>query len=185
MAPNAWRGWIGSFADQVYPIYALTNFARAFGVGEALDNASACADGICRAQGPLGQWWWHYSATSGRVVQRYPVYSVHQEAMGPMALLEVARANGRDMTYPILHGLRWILGQNEVGQDMRDLELGVVWRSVRFPGKARMVYQEVANWARAGSEPAAVEGLTILRECRPYELGWLLFAFSEFETAAA
>ena len=46
------RGRIGSFADQVYPIYALSIFAQAFDDRDALRHASACADGICRVQGP-------------------------------------------------------------------------------------------------------------------------------------
>ncbi len=175
---KSWRGRIGSFADQVYPIYALTNFAKAFSVSEALDAATSCANGICHAQGPLGQWWWHYDSATGRVVQRYPVYSVHQEAMAPMALLEVGAASGQNMDHPTLKGLAWIFGENELQQDMRETQHGVVWRCVKFPSRAQMLRQEVANWRKQGNEAAAVSGLTVLRECRPYELGWLLFAFS-------
>ena len=36
---GALRGHLGSFADQVYPIYALSKFGRAFGNGEALKSA--------------------------------------------------------------------------------------------------------------------------------------------------
>src|SRR5271170_7825146 len=72
------RGRIGSFADQVYPIYAMSKFARVFQVQEALAGALECAKAICGAQGESGQWWWLYDARSGRVSSRYPVYSVHQ-----------------------------------------------------------------------------------------------------------
>jgi hypothetical protein len=178
LGPRTWRGRIGSFADQVYPIYALTMFAKAFGVGEALESAIACAGAICNAQGPLGQWWWHYDSSSGRVVQRYPVYSVHQEGMAPMALLAVGEATGRDFGQPIMNGLEWIFGRNELNHDMRDLQVGVVWRSLRFATKARMLQQEIRGWNRPGSEPVNAKDLSVLHECRPYELGWLLYALS-------
>ena len=81
------RGWLGSFADQVYPILAFTRFSEAFKQPEALERALACGLGICRVQGSLGQWWWHYDSRAGRVADMYPVFSVHQEAMAPMALV--------------------------------------------------------------------------------------------------
>jgi hypothetical protein len=167
------RGRVGSFADQVYPILALSAFARTFGDDEAQASARRCARAICAAQGKLGQWWWHFDAPSGRVVQRYPVYSVHQEAMGPMALFEVA---GGGFDGPALKGLEWIDGRNELRQDLRDVHLGVVWRCLRFSGKAAMVGHEARFLMRPSLETVSARSLTVLRECRPYELGWLLYA---------
>ena len=80
------RGRIGSFADQVYPIYGITQFSKAYGHEEAAQRALKCATGICEEQGPNGQWWWHYDAPGGRVTDGYPVFSVHQHAMGPFTL---------------------------------------------------------------------------------------------------
>ena len=71
------RGHIGCFADQIYPIYALAKAAQAFGIVKAATRALDCATILCRLQGPLGQWWWHYDSGMGQVVGRYPVYSVH------------------------------------------------------------------------------------------------------------
>src|SRR5207248_880072 len=92
------RGRIGTFADQVYPIYALTRFAQAFGEAKALACAVDCAEAICRLQGPLGQWWWHYDSRTGRVTSKYPVYSVHQDAMAPLALLPLGEIGARDFS---------------------------------------------------------------------------------------
>src|SRR5262249_44595348 len=102
------RGAVGSFADQVYPIYAFSSFYIAFQNESAWNVASKCARATCASQGPLGQWWWHYDAKSGRVVQHYPVYSVHQHAMGPMALFKAMQTGRSDFTEPILKGLSWI-----------------------------------------------------------------------------
>jgi hypothetical protein len=180
LAPQTWRGRIGSFADQVYPIYAFTAFAEAFGVQEALACARDCADALCRVQGPLGQWWWHYDSTSGRVVQRYPVYSVHQEGMAPMALLALGHATGRSYTDSVTRGLRWIFGRNELGRDMRDARTGLVWRSLRFSSRVRLLQQELRGLGHLGNEGLSVSGLSVLHECRPYELGWLLYALPAY-----
>ena len=99
------RGRIGTFADQVYPIYGLTRFAQAFGEADALQGALDCGDAICRLQGPLGQWWWRYDSRSGRVASQYPVYSVHQDAMAPLALFPLGEVASRDFTEAIFKGL--------------------------------------------------------------------------------
>jgi hypothetical protein len=177
--PRGWlRGRIGSFADQVYPIIALTHFAEAFHEETALAAARACARAICDAQGSLGQWWWHYDAPSGRVVQRYPVYSVHQDGMAPMALLALGRATGQDFVEPVAKGLEWIYGRNELGVDMRDLQNHLIWRAIRFSSRSRLVGQELRWWLQSRVDDETPRGLTVWRECRPYHLGWLLYAFA-------
>src|SRR5215469_5008196 len=45
------RGHVGSFADQVYPIYAFAQFARACGHEEAAERSLRCARAICEEQG--------------------------------------------------------------------------------------------------------------------------------------
>jgi hypothetical protein len=172
------RGHIGSFADQVYPIYALTVFARACGVREAFGAAGKCAEAICRAQGTLGQWWWHYDARAGRVAERYPVYSVHQDGMAPMALFALGDEANFDFTEPIYKGLQWIAGDNEAGYDLRDTDRKVIWRCI-YHGSRREVWRNRLRYlAGAGTAPESSDELKVLLECRPYHLGWLLYAFA-------
>jgi hypothetical protein len=168
------RGRIGSFADQVYPIFAFSKFAEAFECREALDHATSCADLICRSQGPLGQWWWHYDSVTGRVTGKHPVYSVHQEAMGPMALFALGEATGRDFDSFIFTGLDWIAGDNELGMDMRDSASHVIWRCF-YQSKLKAYSNELLNFVGL---PSSSTGLQVRFECRPYELGWLLYAFA-------
>ena len=105
--------------------------------------------------------------------------------MGPMALLEVGRAAAMNFDASVLKGLAWIYGCNELQEDMRDVRLSLVWRCIKFGGKLRLVLREIENWRKGGNEPTSVGGLSVLKECRPYELGWLLFAFSEYRASAA
>lgn len=172
------RGSIGSFADQVYPIYGMARLAQACGFEEALTRAVDCAQGICRVQGSLGQWWWHYDSGRGQVARKYPVYSVHQHGMAPMALFAVGEASGKDFSGPIYKGLQWIAGQNELGTDLRDQMGKIIWRCILPQRQAEMYLDEVFGRLRVPSHLHPAGPLRVLHECRPYELGWLLYAFA-------
>jgi len=171
------RGRIGSLADQLYPIYAMTKFSGAYGDDAAAKEALDCARGLCNAQGPLGQWWWHYDASSGRVVQEYPVFSVHQHGMCPMTLFALGDVLQVDFGPWIYKGLRWINSENELGFDMEDASANVIWRSIYHP-TFRRLWNAALNAGIGREEHQPGNGLRILFECRPYELGWLLYAFA-------
>jgi hypothetical protein len=173
------RGRIGSFADQVYPIYAMAQFSRAYRHEEAANRALKCAVGICEVQGPLGQWWWHYDAPRGRVTEGYPVFSVHQHAMGPMTLFGLGEAINHNFDEWIYKGLRWINSDNELGYDMEDPSRCVIWRCIFRSRRslARYFKAGLGRYSDTVQHPHPDE-LNILFECRPYELGWLLYAFA-------
>jgi len=172
------RGRIGSFADQVYPIYALTRFATAYGIEPPLAMALRCAKAVCKLQGPQGQWWWQYDSRSGTIFQRYPVFSVHQDGMGPMALLELGEAVGTDFSGPVYKGLQWVGGDNELACEMRDMRLRVIWRSVENGSRHWNRLRSVGRLLGATRSVDSADGLRINFECRPYHLGWLLYAFA-------
>jgi exopolysaccharide biosynthesis WecB/TagA/CpsF family protein len=182
-AASRLRRHVGCFADQVYPIQALARYAAAAGDAKALSAANACAATICALQGPEGQWWWHYDIRTGDVVEGYPVYSVHQHGMAPMALIDLARAGGADFSQAVIKGLKWIEAHPEVDESLVDEDRGLVWRSVR-----RREPRHAARYLRAASHAVhpslRLGGLDRLLpptrvdyECRPYELGWLLYAW--------
>ncbi len=170
------RGHIGSFADQIYPIYAMAKASQAFPLEKATDRALDCALTICQVQGSQGQWWWHYDSSTGRVVGRYPVYSVHQHGMAPMGLLALGEVLDSDFGPWIQKGLQWVNGDNELDQDMRDASSGVIWRCIHR--KDYKKYFHTAYAILSGREDGTSHTNLLLRdECRPYELGWLLYSF--------
>ena len=177
------RAHVGSFADQVYPIQALARYAAATGDGSALRAANLGAAQICRLQGEAGQWWWHYDARDGSVVEGFPVYSVHQHAMAPMILLDLAECGGDDHRDAVEKGLRWLTVHPEVFGELVDEVDGVVWRKVgrREPAKAVRKLNAVSTSLRPGLHVPGVDRVfpagVIDLECRPYELGWLLYAW--------
>lgn len=174
------RGRIGSFADQIYPIYAMSKFAVAFQVEAASIAALACAKAVCESQGELGQWWWLYDSQTGRVSSKYPVYSVHQQGMAPMGLIAAEEATGHSFQEPIYKGLRWIAGANELGEDMRDISQNLIWRCIYPEQKYSKYLNVVRSLFRLPSARFSAADLRILYEDRPYELGWLLYAFGRF-----
>lgn len=175
------RGRIGSFADQVYPIYAMTRFYQAYQEESALQMALQCGRGLCEAQGPLGQWWWHYDSLRGQVLEGYPVFSVHQHAMGPMTLFALGEAAPCDFSPWIYRGLKWINAENELGFNMEDDSAQVVWRCQYRPTSQVKTYLKAAlnlGSTHTNGTYQARTDLKVLFECRPYELGWLLYAFA-------
>lgn len=184
------RAHVGSFADQVYPIQALARMAAVRADDVALSAANSCAQRICDLQGEAGQWWWHYDSRSGGVVEGFPVYSVHQHAMAPMALFDLFDAGGADHRASIATGLTWMTTHPEVLEELVDDRMGVIWRKVgrREPAKAARRLNAVTTSLRSGftlpGQDRAFPTTQVDHECRPYELGWLLYAWLREGTAA-
>jgi len=184
------RGWrhpallrMTSFAAQVYPLLGLCQLAQATDTAPPPEVKGVC-DFLIRSQGELGQWWWFYSTRAPKVIEGYPVYSVHQDAMAVMALLPATRLGAGDYLDALAIGLRWIRGQNELGQSMVDGGAGLIHRAIQRRGGD---CDGLAGWSRRQRNAAYVAALTgrtrrapsefeRLSECRSYHLGWLLLA---------
>ncbi len=185
--PDIGASWIRRhvccFADLVYPIQALARYFVAEGERGGLEAARHCARRIGDAQGEHGQWWWHYDWRTGRVVEGYPVYSVHQDAMAPMALYALQEACGDDHSRAIERGVRWLLDPPEARRTMIDTEADLIWRKVarHEPRKLARGVQALASRVhpslRVPGLDATLRPGCIDFECRPYHLGWLLHAF--------
>ena len=176
-----WRRRFPNFATQIYSVLALSVVARHGLDDRALPAAIATADRLLEMQLPDGGWPWLFDAKRGSVVERYEVYSVHQDAMAPMALLELWEVSGDPrFTDAVERSLSWIHGGNELGMDMVDRASGLVLRSIRRkPGCDRL-------WAGARTAASLVglstQGATArLTETnptdRPYHFGWVLEAW--------
>jgi hypothetical protein len=177
------RGHVGCFADQVYPIQALARLGYMDGDRVALRAAEACAARIVALQGEAGQWWWHYNTRDGSVVEGYPVYSVHQHAMAPMALLDLYDAGGTDHRAALAKGLAWLDRRPESDEAMVSPQDGVIWRKIGRTEPPKLVRSVAAvttalvtGWRLPGMDSAFPPG-KVDRECRPYEFGWMLYAW--------
>lgn len=183
--PARFRGHVACFADLVYPILALAHLAAQTRRAVALDIANRCAERMCALQGPEGQWWWHYDVRTGRVVERYPVYAVHQDAMAPMALHALREAGGANHDRAIQRGLDWLAAAPELnGGSLIDESAGLIWRKVarREPRKLVRAGQALMSGVHTRLRVPLADTLfpptVIDYEDRPYHLGWVLYAWS-------
>jgi hypothetical protein len=177
---------IACFADQVYPILALANYGRLFADKQSIEIAGNVAEQICRLQGPLGQWWWHYDTGRGEVSEEYPVFSVHQDAMAPMALMASDEASGENHLGEIERGIRWLLGNNELHTNLLLDEAGTIWRDIEKREPAKFSRSIRALFCVSGLHSLnklagkCFIGFRINYECRPYHLGWILYAWAGY-----
>lgn len=182
------RGHIVCFADLVYPIQALSSYGTLVGGHDAIAAGKQTARTICDLQGGRGQWWWHYDYRTGNIVEPYPVYSVHQDAMAPMALFASQEACGEDFSDGVARGLDWLAKPEEIGFSLIDEKADVIWRKVarHEPGKLARGMQAAASALHPALRVPLVD--TIFRpnwvdyESRPYHMGWILHAFTSERT---
>jgi hypothetical protein len=188
---GGFRRHVCCFADLVYPIQALSLRAERLEDRAAATAARRAADLIVRRQGKAGQWWWHYDLRSGDVVEGYPVYAVHQDAMAPMALFAARGATGIDFSDAVDLGLDWLERSPELGGgSLVDEGAGLIWRKVarQESGKLSRSLQAAASRVHADLRVPGLDRVfpptAIDYEDRPYHLGWLLHAFPADESGA-
>jgi hypothetical protein len=186
------RSHVSCFADQVYPIFALARYAAQQVDLASLDTAAKCGRRICALQGHDGQWPWHYDPRTGLVVESYPVYAVHQDAMGPMALRALQDAGGGQFDTFISKGLRWLESAPELhGGSLIDDDAHMVWRKVarREPLKMTRYVQAACTRLHPRLRAPGVDALfppgVIDREDRPYHWGWFLYAWAAEQDSRA
>jgi hypothetical protein len=175
-----------NFATQIYSIFALATAGRLGRDERALPAAQLAADRVLSLQLPDGGWPWLYDAETARVVERYELYSVHQHAMAPMALLELSEATGEPRyAEAARRGLQWVYGRNELALPMIDEGERMIFRSIRRrrPWDRVLLYANTASARTVGRPVAGTDARAELNAtCRPYELGWLCEAWAGRET---
>lgn len=169
----------GTFSDQIYAIYGLVAFSRAFQIEEPLQSALNCGNAICALQGELGQWWFLYDKRTCRVVNRYPVLSLHQSGTAPLGLFALGEATGQGFHESIFKGLSWIMGANELREDLRMSDRGLILGSTRLQERAANYWEAGFNLVNV-SRGSRLDACRIEYEVRPDHLGWLLYAFGRF-----
>jgi hypothetical protein len=170
-----------NFATQIYSVLALAVVARYELDDRALPAAVDLADLLLSMQSADGGWPWLFDAERGTVVERYEIYSVHQDAMAPMALLELWETC-RDPLYleALARSLAWIHGGNELVANMVDHENGLVLRSIRRrrgPDRFWLAAKAGASVAGIPTRGARARLTETNPTDRPYHFGWVLEAW--------
>jgi hypothetical protein len=169
---------VPNFADQVYSLQAFSFAARERKDGESLARAGAIAARLTGLQGKSGQWWWHYDTRSGSVAQSYPVYSVHQHGMAPMALRALEAAGGPVHEDAIKRSKAWLTA-NEKSAELIDEKAGTIWRDIEYTaGRIGSLVRQARSilGVPGGATILGPSALRVNYETRPYEWAWCLYA---------
>lgn len=161
------------FNNLAYPIHALSRYALIFKDVGIIKKITEIVDRLLLLQGDLGQWWWIYSPR-GRVVEKWPVYSVHQHGMAIMALKMakklVDESLGLRIDKAIEKSYLWVLGNNEIEASLIDNNRKLIWRSLE---NKRLGYlgKSISKCLKQKNKLFQVK-----KDCRSYEYGWFLYA---------
>jgi hypothetical protein len=171
-----------SFATQTYLLLACYAYGELMGDDRAIEIANACTRKLIERQGPNGEWPWFFDAASGRVLDFYEVYSVHQYGMAPAFLGHAEQHGVFEARSAIVRGFNWVLGQNQLGKSMLVPDLHLSIRSQVRKGELRTKSWRVLRAVRnsmLGIEAALADPseVALRLECRSYELGWILWSF--------
>lgn len=175
---------ISCFADQVYPILALSHYFVKFKDEAILEVVKQATDRICRFQGELGQWPWHYDVLNNRICEKYPIFSVHQDSMAPMAIFASDAITGSNHTENINHSIQWLFKKNELNIDMVIEDQGIIWRDLERKelGKfSRIINAILASMNiknLVNERDKSTYKYKINYEFRPYHYGWLLYTWA-------
>ena len=183
-APFGLRRRYASFATQTYLMLACYAYGELIEHERAITIANSCARKVIAQQGPNGEWPWFFDAAAGLVVDFYEVYSVHQYGMAP-AFLERAEQHGvSGARKALVKGFNWVLGQNQLAIPMLVPSLHLSIRSQVRRGELHTknwrVLRALGN-SLLGHESGLInpKNIEVRRECRSYELGWILWSFGQ------
>jgi hypothetical protein len=183
-APFGPRRRFASFATQTYLTLACYAYGELVNDDRAIEIANVCTRKLIALQGPQGEWPWFFDAVSGRVLDFYEVYSVHQSGMAPAFLECAERHEVSEARSAIIKGFNWIFGCNQLAVPMLVPDLHMTIRSQVRKGelhtKKWRVLRALGN-SILGREGVLIDpaGLELRRECRSYELGWILWSFGQ------
>lgn len=160
-----------SFNNLIYPIHAIAKYSCLMSK-DLNPFLHLVIEKLLKLQGEQGQWWWTYNWRKG-VVQRYPVYSVHQNGMSIMALKAASKALPKlssRINTAISKSISWTLGNNELASSLFDEKYSLFWRSIHLPS----LLHKIKRFVALAPEPKVL--LRIKKEARSYNAGWTLFA---------
>jgi hypothetical protein len=172
-----------SFGAMVYYLKSWAEYASAFDNERARRIVSEAVPRVIDRQLADGGWPWFYHVPSGRVMDVYEVYGVHQDAMA-MLFLFPARAFGVDgIDQATRRSVQWLYGSNDLGRSMINDDPFLIHRSIRRKSGAgrgaRLVRGVVRGPLGLSARPVEAAKLEVNPECRSYHIGWLVYAWAD------
>jgi hypothetical protein len=185
------RGGFVSFGGITYFLIALEHFSRAFDDHDIRKIFKGAVGKVLALQGEYGEWPWFIDSSSGKIMDWYQVYSVHQDSMAMLFLLPAFDMGVKDSEEAIIKSYSWLFGNNQLNERMIQDKPFFIYRSIRRKSKIeerplRLLRSFGNKIIGRNAILESPDSLEINKECRSYHLGWILYAwagrndFSEF-----
>lgn len=172
-----------SFGAMVYFLKSWAEYADAFDDQQAGEIVATSTRSLMDCQLDDGGWPWFYHVPSGKVMDVYEVYGVHQDAMSMLFLFPARDLGVEGIDEATRRSVQWLFGHNDVGQPMINEDPFLIYRSIRRRGGAERAKRFLRGVTRgplgltAGQvNPSKLE---INPECRSYHIGWLIYAWAD------
>ncbi len=177
------RGAFISFGGIAYFLMAMEHYSKAFNddyVSALFKNTVAR---VLALQGKSGEWPWFVDSSSGRVMDWYQIYSVHQDSMAMLFLLPAVDMGVTGSAEAIRKSYRYLFGNNQLQSHLIQNEPFFIFRSIRRKNRLaerprRLLYSFANKIASRSAELADSACLEINKECRSYHLGWIVYAWA-------
>ncbi len=176
------RGVFVSFGGIVYYLMALDHFARTFEDDTTITLFKDAVRQVLSLQGEHGEWPWFIDSATGRIMDWYQLYSVHQDAMALLFLLPAFDLGVEGSRAAICRSYKWLLGDNQLRIPLIQERPFIIYRSIRqkqFAERPMRFKRSIANKTLGRSaqllDPDALE---INKECRSYHLGWIVYVWA-------
>ena len=169
------RSHIGTLADQLFAIYALSLYSKIMGNEEAILIAEECTKKICSSQDKNGRWKWHFDSESGKAINNYPIYPVHQFALAPMVLFSMQMTSNNDFLNNIYKSIEFLSSNEKFYNRMVNVNENTIWNKIAPINNNKI--SSILNLTGL-KFPDSYEQLKIHYECSSYVFGWILFTFS-------
>lgn len=170
-----------SFGGVVYILMSLAEYGNTFQHQQALALFRHAATTVIGLQGPQGEWPWFIDAERGIVLDWYQVYSVHQDSMAMLWLLPALDLGIEQARPAIERSYRWLFGSNQLGIAMMESSPFFIHRSHRRDEsleRPRRLLRSGLSLLLHRSGQLRSTGIVLNPECRSYQIGWILYAWS-------
>jgi hypothetical protein len=180
---SLWRRPFTTFGGIVYFLKALAEYAAAFNNKYAEVIFKEGVSKMLEFQGPRGEWPWFYNVFDSKVVDWYPIYSVHQDSMAALFLLPALDLSIGGAAQAIEKSYRWLFGNNQLGLPMMVTSPDFfIYRCIHRRGALerpkRFGRSALLSAIPKSAGFAANRQLEVIKHGRSYHPGWILFAWS-------
>ncbi len=183
------RGDFVSFGALVYWLKSLWHYSDVTGDDYAQILFKEGVTHLMEKQLKDGGWPWYYHAQTGRIMDAYEIYSVHQDAMAHLFLMPAEALGVDGASHAIKQSTLWLHGQNDLGEPSIVHNPFLIYRSIRRAqdkARAKRFARALRNRLLMREEGnIAPSQLEWNRECRSYHIGWMLYAWADRADADA